>query len=383
MSGKMRSVAVLEQRLTHYRCGFYERARELCFSRGIELHLVHGQPSADESRKNDAGALAWADVVANRFVRVGGAELVWQPFPAVGVPDLIILNQENRILSNYPWLVRRAFREVKVAYFGHGRNFQSHEPNGLRERWKSWLLNKVDWWFAYTEITVDIVLASGYPPARITLLDNAADTDVFRRDLDSVTPAQLDNVRAAINADAEATIGLFCGSLYSAKRLDYLVAAADQIQQRIPGFHLVVMGDGPSADQIRMLALSRPWLHWTGVQTGPSKAAYFKLASVILNPGLVGLHVLDSFCAGVPMVTTSEAMHSPEIAYLRDGVNGLVVSGTPEKYAAAVAQLLADSGRLKRLRQAALKDATRYTLDNMVTRFVEGVEQCLILPKKK
>ena len=39
------------------------------------------------------------------------------------------------------------------------------------------------------------------------------------------------------------------------------------------------------------------------MKKGREKAAWFKLASVVLNPGLVGLHILDSFWAGVPMVT--------------------------------------------------------------------------------
>ncbi len=378
-----RKVAILQQRLTHYRCVFFEQARELCASRGIELHLVHGQPTDEDRLKHDEGSLTWADTVANRYFEFAGIFLVWQPFPDIGgTPELIIIPQENKLLSNYLWLIKRLFNEVKVAYGGHGRNFQSDAPNGLRERWKSWLLNKVDWWFAYTEKTGDFLLAEGYPPERITLLNNAIDNEGFRRDLDSVSAEQLARLRAEIDADADAPIGLFCGSLYPDKRLAYLVEAADRIQQTIPKVRLVVMGDGPSAGEIQLPAASRPWLHWVGARRGQDKAVYFKLASVVLNPGLVGLHVLDSFCAGVPMITTADAMHSPEIAYLRSGVNGLVVAGAPEAYAAAVIELLGDQDKLEKMKRAAMQDSKIYTLDNMVNRFVDGIEHCLASPKK-
>jgi glycosyltransferase involved in cell wall biosynthesis len=107
------------------------------------------------------------------------------------------------------------------------------------------------------------------------------------------------------------------------------------------------------------------------------------VADVVFNPGAVGLHVLDSFCAGVPMVTTGEARHGPEIAYLKHDVNGLIVAGDASRYADAVIGLLQDPAMMARLRSAALADAQRYTLDNMVERFADGIERCLAMGKKQ
>ena len=57
-------------------------------------------------------------------------------------------------------------------------NFQSAAPNGLREQWKKVMLKHVDWWFAYTNRTVDILCQAGYPRNRITCLDNAIEQRV-------------------------------------------------------------------------------------------------------------------------------------------------------------------------------------------------------------
>lgn len=380
----MKKAVIFQYRLLHYRTELFDRLRAECARRGVDLHLVHGQASRRESAKKDEGSLPWAHRVNNRFRELGARDLVWQPFPAgLRDADLVVVMQENRILSNYPLLLSRLWSPRRVAYWGHGVNFQSDAPAGLREKWKRMMLTRVDGWFAYTEMTAEIVRRTGYPPERITCLDNAIDNEAFERDLAGVTDAQLQAMRLEIDAPEGAPVGLFCGSLYPDKRLDYMIDAADRIHAALPAFRLVVIGDGPSAGEIRKAMESRPWLKWLGVRKGLDKAAWFRLADVVINPGAVGLHVLDSFCSGTPMVTTVESRHGPEVAYLKDGVNGLVVEGAADHYADAVIALFDDREKLNAIKQAALHDAKRYTLDNMVTRFADGIARCVAMPKKR
>jgi L-malate glycosyltransferase len=373
----------MQHRLLHYRQAFFDRLQSACVDRHIELRLVHGQPSAFETLKKDVGHLPWADVVRNRFWRIGGADLVWQPFPAVlRDADLVVLMQENRLLSNYPWLLRLGVgANQRVAYWGHGRNLQSASPNGLRERWKRWFVNRVDWWFAYTDLTRSILCSDGYPSDRITVLNNAIDNDQFIHDLSSVSPERLQACRERIYANPGAPIGLYCGSLYPDKRLDLLIAAADIVHAQYANFRLVVVGDGPSRSLVTSAAAVRPWLHWVGVQRGVDKAAWFRLANAYLSPGAVGLHVLDAFCAGIPMITTVAARHGPEIAYLQSGRNGYVVEADARIYSETYLGLLRAPARLEQIRTTAMNDANRYSLDCMVARYLDGIERCLAMPR--
>jgi glycosyltransferase involved in cell wall biosynthesis len=376
-------VVILQYRLLHYRVRLFELLRERCKEQGIQLHLVHGQATRQEARKQDTGCIAWADVVVNRYLDLGGKDVLWQPFPSHHRDaNLVVTMQENRLLSNYPWLFGWRGGHTRVAYWGHGRNFQSDRPGGLRDTWKKMLVGRVDWWFAYTEMTRTILLADGYPDQRITVLNNTIDNQEFERDLAAVSPARVQVLRQELDADDNAAVGLCCGSLYPDKRLDYMIAAADLIHAALPDFRLVVIGDGPSAGIIQDGAQTRPWIKWLGVRKGAEKAAWFKLADLVINPGLVGLHVLDSFCSGTPLITTREARHSPEIAYLQHGVNGLMVSGNAAAYADAVIALLRDRSKLEAFRLEALKDARRYTLDDMVNRFSTGIERCLSMQRK-
>lgn len=377
----MKKVVIFQSRLLHYRVNLFEQLRAACAARGIALHVVCGQASSRESSRKDEGTLSWADKVCNRFWGpIGDRDIVWQPFPAtLKDADLVVVMQENRILSNYPLLLSRMWSRRKVAYWGHGKNFQSDNPGGLRENWKKFLLTRVDWWFAYTQATTDILQQTGYPSARTTRLDNAIDSEGFQRDIAAVSEEHLNELRREIGVGNRSRIGLFCGSLYPDKRLDYMVAAADRIHHELSDFRLLVIGDGPSANEINAAAASRPWLKYLGVRKGLKKAAYFRLSDIVFNPGAVGLHVLDSFCAGIPIATTFEARHGPEFAYLNHSRNCIVAQGPPENYAREIINILSNKEEYERLRDGARSAAAQYTLKNMVDRFADGIEKCLLL----
>jgi glycosyltransferase involved in cell wall biosynthesis len=374
----MKRVVILQPRLLHYRVALFELLRESCARRAVELCVVHGQAARREAAKKDEGSLPWAYKVKNRVWEAGDRDIIWQPFPAaLRAAELVIISHENRILSNYPFLIGRHWGGPKIAYWGHGKNFQSNAPNGLREKWKAFTLSQVDWWFAYNEISARIVERGGFPTDRITRLDNAIDNEGFRLDLLAAGGDHLERLRTDIGG---AQIGLFCGSLYPDKRIDFMIAASDLVHRELPDFRLIIIGDGPSADDIRSAARSRPWIKYLGALRGLEKAACFRLADVIFNPGAVGLVVMDALCAGLPLATTHEAKHGPEIAYLKDGCNGIISPDRVEIYSQRVIRLLRDPGEQARLRLAAKEDARQYTLEKMAERFVEGIEGCLRLP---
>lgn len=374
-----RKVTILQHRLLHYRLTLFERLRGACARNDIELNLVHGQASPQEELKKDTGAISWATPVRNRFLNVAGRDLLWQPFPeALRNSELVIVMQENRILSNYPLILQRYMRSsTKVAFWGHGCNFQSRAPHGLRETWKRALLTKVDWWFAYTELTAQMLKVAGFPESRTTVLNNAIDTKGFQQDLECVTEAMITELRSCLDLAEDAPLGLYCGSLYSDKRLEFLIDAADIIHREIPSFRLAIVGSGPSLAELLPLLSNRPWIVHLGVRRGVEKAACFKLANVILNPGAVGLHILDAFVSGVPLFTTTSALHGPEIVYLAHGINGYNLPPVVKEYADCVLACIKGPALATRLGKAGRDSANYFTLDSMVKRFSDGIIHCL------
>lgn len=375
-------VAILQYRLLHYRVDFFNLLRELCFARNIDCHIVHGQATTSEKTKHDEGKLEWADKTHNTFVHLGGRDILWQPLPvSVRDANLFVMMQENRIVSNYPLILRGKFGSSKVAYWGHGVNFQSRDPGGLLERWKRFLVKQVDWWFAYTDLTAEIVRCAGFPAERITSLNNAIDTTAFCKTVRSITDDELTEIRRGLRLNDHSRVAIFCGSLYPDKRLDLLVEAAAKILNKVKDFHLIVIGAGPTKDFIDKEAKRYPWLHPVGVKFGREKAGYFRLAEIMLNPGALGLHILDAFSVGLPVVSTSSARHGPEIAYLQNGVNSVLTGDTVQEYADAATRVLSDVIWRQSLSANALASSKNYTVERMTERFVDGVARCLAMNK--
>jgi glycosyltransferase involved in cell wall biosynthesis len=97
------------------------------------------------------------------------------------------------------------------------------------------------------------------------------------------------------------------------------------------------------------------------------------MAQVFLNPGLVGLTILEAFAAGLPVVTADFRNHSPEIEYLVPGVNGVITAADRESYASAVVNLLDDDALRASLREGALATARSHSIEAMVENFHRGI----------
>ena len=375
-------VAIVQRALRRYRAGFFEALRDDLASDGIELLLFHSTRDAEEDSRDDALDVPWAQHLERRVVRVGGRHLVWQPLVRdLRTADLVVVEQAAQLALNYRLLARQALGGPLVAFWGHGRSFAT-DPSAIGERAKAGISGRAHWWFAHTSLSADVVADLGFDRDRITIVDNAIDTTALRRELAEVTDLELRQLRDALGI-GPGPVGLFLGNLREEKRLDVLFTACDRIRSAVPGFELVVIGHGPLAASVAAAARDRSWLHDLGPRFDRDRALVLLLADLLLVPASVGLVVLDSFAAGAPLVTSQAAGHGPEIAYLRDRENGVLVEhGTePERYARAVIEVLQDAALLQRLRAGCSADATRYSIESMTARFAAGVRGALAAPR--
>jgi glycosyltransferase involved in cell wall biosynthesis len=369
-------VALVQRVLPHYRIPFFSGLHRRLAESGISLRLIYGQEYPDTVPRTVECPEEWCRRISNRYMRFAGTELVWQPCLAeIEDADLVVVEQANRLAANVPILLGRRKRRRRVAYFGHGRN--GNRAAGLPGKLSTRLfLPRVDWWFAYTGLSAVQVEATGFPPDRITTVNNTIDTESFRESLASVSEGDMAAIADGLCIRGE-NIVLFCGGLDGAKRLDFLLQACLELRRRIPDFHAIIIGDGPSGRPARTAAASHPWIHFTGALFGAARAPYFRMAGALLMPGPVGLAIVDSFAATTPVITTDIPWHGPEIAYLEPGVNGIMTSDSLSGYVDAVAGFLKSEELRNRLAHGCRESARRYTMSAMVERFATGVEQCL------
>lgn len=370
-------VTIVQRILPHYRICFVERLHEQLAMRGIELELVYGQELPGTIPRTVPLWKPWTREITNRYFTVGSTELVWQPcLSHLRGSDLVIVEQSNRLLLNYWLQIRRSFSGPMLGFWGHGRNMQSRQPQGLRERFKSALVRHVDWWFAYTEFSRDIVMRSGFPEERITVVNNAIDDEQLGRGMQACSGIEPLEMARSLGCSS-GNVALFCGGLHREKRIDFLLSAAERVRALVPDFELLIVGDGPERSRIEEARRRLPWIHYAGPQMGEASARYLHAARLLMMPGLVGLVIVDSFIGRCPIFTTEFPFHSPEIAYLRSGHNGYMTADDVESYAQTVAEHLTQPQVLDGLKAGCDESARKYSLSAMVANFAGGVERCL------
>jgi glycosyltransferase involved in cell wall biosynthesis len=370
--------------IPQYRGRFYELLRERLAADGVELVLVYGDPSREDASKADSIDLDWATRRRTLSLRAGDRELLWQGgLTRVRRGDLVIVEQASKLLLNYVLFTLARTGYIRFAFWGHGRSTRLRALTSAGERAKAFMSRRAWWWFAYNERSAGFVLELGYPDDRITRVQNAIDTRELIAAARRCDDARLDQLRAELGLRGD-NVCVFVGAMYPDKRLPFLIAACEAARSRLPDFEMIFIGEGPESGIVTAAATEHDWIHQVGPKFNDERVPYMLLAKFVLMPGLVGLGVLDSFALRVPLITTRIPYHSPEIDYLRDGENGLMVfdAPDPDRYARAVVAALLDEPLRERLRQGCEESSGRYTVEEMADNFARGVLDALACPTR-
>lgn len=373
-----RRVTIVKTLIKQYRLPFFQKLRAALLSDGIELEVLYSPPSQKERIKHDNIDLSppLGRCIASQYMWKDQLLVQWPGWKTLRESDLVILVNANRNVINLPLLALSRLGLKKVALWGHGQNHQSGGRT-LRERFKEKLALWPRWWFAYTDATANYLAGLGYSRQRITTINNAIDTSGFSDQVDAVSPSDMERMYKRLELSADDRVALYCGSLYPEKRIPEMLEVARIVAMRDRHFRLVVIGSGPQENLIREAFKDQPHLRYVGPLFGQDKAICYRLSEFILNPGLVGLAILDAFAAGRPLVTFADSLHSPEIAYLDHENNGLLINGDTSDLAETILNLLDDRSRLARLSDGARKSSTKYCVEDMVRRVREGILRCL------
>lgn len=374
-------VVFLAAFVKHYRVPFYDLLNQVLREDGIELRVLYGAPnSAHAARKDNVdlppsyGRRVPSYWFADRVVY----QSAWSE---IAEADLVITPNENKLLLNPLLLALRAAGAKRVAFWGKGNIFPAKIASPTE--WLRYVTsNAVDWWFPYTEQSAENLRLQGVR-CGITPIANSIDTSELHRDLDSISSDCLRQSKRSIGLDQH-RIGVFCGNLSPNKHLDFLFEAGKLIHEALPHFSLLVLGNGPLREYVELTATRDRFIRYLGPRVGLEKALILKMANVFLLPGSVGLAVLDSFAAGLPLLTTELATHGPEFGYLSHGVNGWVSQHDPQAYADATIDILRDPQRLAGLSAGAAASGHEFGIENMVRNFREGILACLnTLPARR
>lgn len=372
------TVVMIVANIKQFRFAFYEQLERELQSCGITLRVIYSESAPSEQSKGDS-----RDLPAPLGIKTSRSYLLrervlfqYLPVSLLWRADLVVMVQSNGYLANFALHLARCIGWRRLAYWGHGYNHQGRETS-IAEKMKRSLARHVDWWFTYTGQTGKYLQELGFPGEKMTVIENAIDTSRFALEVTGVSPLTLNALRARLHIPENGCVAIYCGSLYEDKQLGFLLDVARNLHEAAPSFRLIIIGDGPQREWLSSAIEGQPWVHYGGAQFGEDKAAYFALSNFFLNPGLVGLAILDSFAAGLPFITSQYKGHSPEICYLEHKFNGLMLPFERQAYAQAVLAMINNPAFLLTLREGALNSARRYTVENMVHNVAGGVCQFL------
>jgi glycosyltransferase involved in cell wall biosynthesis len=365
-------VTLVQEEVYHYRAPFFRQLHQKLQSSGVELRLAYEKTGNCRSLDSEP----WT--VHTPSWRLG--KICWQDLGnAVNGSHLVVFPQMIRYPRSLIEQGVNWFRNRKTAFWGHGKYFDPAWDGKTSERLKGWLSKHVDWWFAYNNRSAGVVRDGlGYPAERITVVMNATDTHSMRKKANHTSAEDLQTLRNDLNCQSQ-NVGIYTGTLYSSKRIPFLLEASRRVRRQIPDFELIVVGSGDDSRLVEAAASQLPWIHYVGRKNDEEKVPYWMLAKILLIPGAVGLVVNDSLAMGLPMITSAFPFHGPEIDYLRHGENGWIVDDwdNVDAYAAATIQLMEDEASRAKLAAAALADGEVYTIEAMADRFSVGVVKAL------
>jgi len=102
-----------------------------------------------------------------------------------------------------------------------------------------------------------------------------------------------------------------------------------------------------------------------------------RVSAAVVIPGFLGLAVTHAFAHGIPMLTRASDWHSPEIDYLKDGTNGLILPAAPDLFFQALDDFVGNPELQQRLAKGAIETSALIDMDHMVRTFDSLVVKCL------
>ncbi len=221
---------------------------------------------------------------------------------------------------------------------------------------------------APTRQMADELAALGYRNAAV--LSRGVDTELFRPD------RRDEGLRRAWGVEPGALVALYVGRVAREKSIDLAMEAFEQIRRRHRSDIMVVVGDGPELERIR---LAYPDVRYAGMRRGEDLARHYASGDLFLFPSVTetfGNVVTEAMASGLAVCSYDYAAGRQCI---QPGVNGeLAAFGVAEAFVErCVALRTMAPEALGRLRQAARETANAISWESVVDTFENALHQVM------
>jgi glycosyltransferase involved in cell wall biosynthesis len=276
-------------------------------------------------------------------------------------PSVVIYWIKLRYSYLFPMLFLLKFLGKKSVYWGHGRDLYGDTAMGLKK-----LGHFIEFLLSDALILYGEHLKSGVSRRFHNKTFIANNTLCF----DTYQERQVDRNKCLASYHIHTNKNIVCiGRIQKRKRLEDLFAAWQLISDKEVGLILV----GPDEDRI-LEDIRGENVFKIGPLYGNDRLDLLASADVFCLPGAMGLSIVDAMYSGLPVVTEAGEV-SPEIMYLKDGINGFIVPKGDIRQLAAKLDLLLDDEALRgKFSQEARKEIRT---NGHIDRLCEGFRDAL------
>jgi glycosyltransferase involved in cell wall biosynthesis len=360
--------------LPEFRVGLYNQLNK---NHQLNITVVHGSlsmPVFNSCQQRDFKEVK----LRNIELRAGGFSFVWQEgfFKEVisGAYDIVVVQGNFGILSLYPALIVRWFQKKKTLVWmcAYERPGIKGWRKKIRDRVNSFILKLFNGGVAYSSYAKEYLVFSGMPPDQVKTIGNTTDVSSLNRKIKA-----LDKRLCCKKLDFNRNVILFAGKFTAAKQINLLIMALSElvISRKRDDVELVLLGDGPVAGGLKMLAKElglEDYIKFKGVVI-EGKEDYFRAATVGVMPGSGGLFINDCMASRLPIVLSySDGTHYDLINDCDTGV--LFVRDDVSNLADKIEMLIDD----ELLRDKIADNAehfimTHYSIDKMAENFIKAL----------
>lgn len=312
----MRRVAFTQPYVPAYRVKLFELVAARLLAEDVEMRVFYPTPTERRIARGDLTTAAWTQEVRGRTVRTLAGPVAYLRVPRPwSRPDLLVTELAAGNVKAWSALVTR----TPYVLWGHGPSgdSKSRRPKDYAE---IPIVRGARHVITYLPRGKDALVATtGSDPDRVTPYMNSTDTAELLQSRARLTSSDHEAMRDDLGIEDDSLVALYVGAFDTSKRVDLLVEMAERAAAVDSRFRLILAGRGPDEDRIKALASSNPSVKWMGYADRDLLAALASVSHAMVIPGRVGLVAVDALALSLPVVTTSDASHAPEIQYLQEG----------------------------------------------------------------
>lgn len=264
-------------------------------------------------------------------------------------PDVVLALNNTTQLTEYVALILCRLLRIKFVWWTHGFNhhqLKSAQVQQLKKKYALSFLKKSDAIITFSPAGKAYLVNNSIAPYKVFTASNTLDTDKLlalkKRIGTGFDKADfLRSVFPGYRVQQNQLVLLFSGRLVKNKKVDNAIKVVRVLTDKGLDVRLLVVGDGKEKAGLEHLAATlnlQDRVHFAGAVFGDEAVTrYFLASDLFIMPGYIGLAIVHAFAFDLPVITEDIAMHSPEIQYLKPGINGCL---TPEDNTEAMASAI-------------------------------------------